>query len=76
MSEVSGNIEIDPAAFLQRTCERLAEVDDVDQGVVEILTAMLTAEVGSSAGVMAAREALRKLAVTRAAAGDAGSKVP
>lgn len=72
MSEVSGVIEIDPTAFLQRTCERLAEIDGVDQEVVEILTAMLTAQVGSAAGVMAAREALRKLAVTRAATGDGG----
>lgn len=76
MSKVSDDIEIDPAAFLQKTCRCLAEIDGVDQGVVEILTAMLTTAVGSSAGVVAARDALRKLAVTRAAAGDAGSKVP
>ena len=76
MSKISGTIEIDPAAFLQRTCERLAEVDGVDQGVVEILSAMLTAELGSAAGVVAAREALRKLAVTRATDGGAGPKAP
>ena len=76
MSEVSDDLEIDPAAFLKTTCERLGAVDGVDQEVVKILTTMLTADVGSAARVLTAREALRSLAVTRAAAGGSGSKIP
>jgi hypothetical protein len=69
VSEASDTIEIDPAAFLKWTCERLAEVVEIDQGVAAVLTTMLTSDAGPAAGVLTAREALRKLATTRATPG-------
>ena len=67
MSEASGGIEIDPAAFLTRTCERLAAAEGTDLDVSTILTTMLTSDTGPNAGILTAREALRQLAISRAA---------
>jgi len=67
MNEPVDEIEVDPAAFLTRTCNRLAAAAGTDAEIAAILTTMLTTDVGASAGVIPAREALRRLAVTRAA---------
>lgn len=73
MSEASVGIEIDPAGFLRRTCERLSAKENVDLEVSSILATMLTSSAGPSAGVLAAREALRMLAAARVAAGNLAS---
>jgi hypothetical protein len=69
VSKSTDGVEIDPAAFLKRTCNRLSAVEGVDLLVSSILEAMLNSSAGPSAGVLTAREALRKLAATRAASG-------
>jgi hypothetical protein len=67
--EHSDDIEIDPASFLIRICERLAAKVGTDRGVSAILTTLLTGGCGTAEDVVSAREALRQLAADRAAVG-------